>query len=187
MADPVVNHVLIPFEWKINTGYPQGIKLYIQAKKQIDKEAYKLDISVSNSKDIIYHFLSLSKNISDNALHSWQILVQVARTSFIIQSRFILHICTINLFEVPNNLITSTNLYTLKRFSFVLTSVYLQIMIHLFSIIDITFSSFPNYNSFSLLFRILFVSFISLLVMHFSGVLFWNTSQLQVLPMMAIP
>ena len=60
MADPVVNHVLIPFEWKINTGYPQGIKIYLQSAQQIDKEYYKLDISVSNTKDIIDHFISIS-------------------------------------------------------------------------------------------------------------------------------
>ena len=37
-----------------------GIKLYILATKEIYKEADKLDISVSNVKDIIYNFLSLA-------------------------------------------------------------------------------------------------------------------------------
>ena len=38
-----------------------GIKLYILATKEIYKEADKLDISVSNVKYIIYHFLSITK------------------------------------------------------------------------------------------------------------------------------
>ena len=33
-----------------------GIKIYLQDKKDIDKESDKLDISVSNSKDTIDHF-----------------------------------------------------------------------------------------------------------------------------------
>ena len=56
----VVNYVLRPFEGKINPGYPKGLKLYLQANKNIDKETDKLDISVSNAKDIIDHFLSLA-------------------------------------------------------------------------------------------------------------------------------
>ena len=43
MVSPV-NFVLIQFEDKINYGDPQGIKLYLQAKKDIDKVANKLDI-----------------------------------------------------------------------------------------------------------------------------------------------
>ena len=61
MAEPVMNYVLIPFKGNINTGDPQGIKLYFQATTQIDKESDKLDISVSNAKDIIDHFISLTK------------------------------------------------------------------------------------------------------------------------------
>ena len=45
MADPV-NYVLSPFEGNTNTGYPQGIKLYLQGKKDTEKEADKLYISV---------------------------------------------------------------------------------------------------------------------------------------------
>ena len=60
MATTVVKYVLSPFERKINTGYPQGINLYLQAKKEIDKEFDNLDISVSNLKDIIDNFISLS-------------------------------------------------------------------------------------------------------------------------------
>ena len=61
MVDTVVNYVLIPFEGKINPGDPTGIKLHPQETKDIYKETEKLDISVSNAKDIIDHLLSLSK------------------------------------------------------------------------------------------------------------------------------
>ena len=57
---PVVKYVLIPFEGEINPGGPQGVKLYLQGTKYIYKEGDKLNISVSNAKDIIYHFISLS-------------------------------------------------------------------------------------------------------------------------------
>ena len=55
-----MNYVLIPFKGNINPGDPQGIKLYLQATKDIDKEADELDISVSNAKDIIDHFISIA-------------------------------------------------------------------------------------------------------------------------------
>ena len=45
MEDPV-KYMLIPFEGNINTVEPQGLKLYLQAEKEIYKEADKLDISV---------------------------------------------------------------------------------------------------------------------------------------------
>ena len=54
------NYVLRPFEGNINPRNPTGLKLYLQATKEIDKETDKLDISVSNAKDIVYRFLSLS-------------------------------------------------------------------------------------------------------------------------------
>ena len=41
-----VNYVLIPFEGNINPGDPTGLKLYLQATKDIDKEIDKLYISV---------------------------------------------------------------------------------------------------------------------------------------------
>ena len=41
MADPI-NYMLRTFEGNINTGYPTGIKLYIQWTKWIDKETDKL-------------------------------------------------------------------------------------------------------------------------------------------------
>ena len=58
MADPV-NYVIGPLESNINSGDPQGIKPYLQERKDIDKEADKLDISISNAKDIIDNFLGL--------------------------------------------------------------------------------------------------------------------------------
>ena len=45
LASPV-KYVIRPFEGNINTGDTQRIKLYIQAKREIDKEYDKLDISV---------------------------------------------------------------------------------------------------------------------------------------------
>ena len=56
MKDPV-NYVLSPFEGNKNPRYPQGIKIYLQATQDIYKEDDKLDISVSNAKDIIDHFI----------------------------------------------------------------------------------------------------------------------------------
>ena len=61
MCDPVLKYMLSPFEGNIITEDPQGIKLYIQAKKEIYKKCNKLDISFSNAKYIIYHFISLAK------------------------------------------------------------------------------------------------------------------------------
>ena len=37
MADPVVNYVISPFEGNRNPGDLQGIKLNLQATKEIDK------------------------------------------------------------------------------------------------------------------------------------------------------
>ena len=56
MSDTVVKNVLSPFEGNKNLGNPKGIKFYLQSTKDIDKEADKLDISVSNSKEILDHF-----------------------------------------------------------------------------------------------------------------------------------
>ena len=61
MAAPVVNYIISPFDESVNPGYPQGIKNYILETREIDKEADKLDISVSNDKEIIYHFLNIAK------------------------------------------------------------------------------------------------------------------------------
>ena len=35
MEVPVVNYVLSPFEGNINPGYPQGLKIYLQATNEI--------------------------------------------------------------------------------------------------------------------------------------------------------
>ena len=56
-----VNYVLSPFKGNINPGDPTMINIYPQATKYMDKENDRLDISVSNAKGIIYHFLSLAK------------------------------------------------------------------------------------------------------------------------------
>ena len=60
MAAQVVNYVLIPFEGNINPGDPQGLKIYPQTTKDIDKEYDRLNFSISNAKEIIDHFLSLA-------------------------------------------------------------------------------------------------------------------------------
>ena len=39
-----MNYVIRPFERRINTGYPMGIKLYLQTAKKIDRETENLDI-----------------------------------------------------------------------------------------------------------------------------------------------
>ena len=59
MVALVVNNVIRPFDGNINPVYSHGIKLYLQATKQIYKETDGLYISVSNSKYIIDHFPSL--------------------------------------------------------------------------------------------------------------------------------
>ena len=60
MDGPVVNYVISPFERNINYGDSQGLKFYLQSTKEIDQEENRLDISVSNCKDIIDHFISLA-------------------------------------------------------------------------------------------------------------------------------
>ena len=39
-----VNYVLSPSEENINPGNPQGLKIYLQSTKEVEKEADKLDI-----------------------------------------------------------------------------------------------------------------------------------------------
>ena len=70
MAAPVVNYVLSPFEGEINPENPQGLILYLQEKNKIDKEADKLDISVSNAIKTIDHFLSLANKYGWGHLES---------------------------------------------------------------------------------------------------------------------
>ena len=77
--------MILPFEGNINPVYPQGIRIYLQATKEIDKGYDKLDISVSNSKDIIDHFISLANKYGlwylvlmvDNCVGAKNILWQV--------------------------------------------------------------------------------------------------------------
>ena len=64
MVPPQVNYSLVSFERKKNHREPQEIKLYIQAKIEIYKEADKLYITVSNTKAIIDPFLSLENKYS---------------------------------------------------------------------------------------------------------------------------
>ena len=53
MVSPVANYLLSPFEDNINHGDPYRIKLYIQEKYYIDKEAGNFDILVSYFKGIL--------------------------------------------------------------------------------------------------------------------------------------
>ena len=55
-----VNCVLSPSKERINPIDTHEIKKYFQATKKIEKDAYKLDISVSNAKDIVEHVLILA-------------------------------------------------------------------------------------------------------------------------------
>ena len=55
-----VNYLLRPFEGNIIHVDTMGIKIYSQETKEIGKETNKLDISFSNAKDTINHFLSIS-------------------------------------------------------------------------------------------------------------------------------
>ena len=59
MVAHVVNYLINSLKGNINPGYPQGVKLYLQATKYIYKESGNLDISVSNAKDILDNFLSI--------------------------------------------------------------------------------------------------------------------------------
>ena len=59
MAYPI-NYVLIPFEGNINTVDTKGVNIYLRATKEIYMEAERLDISVSNAKYIIDHFISIA-------------------------------------------------------------------------------------------------------------------------------
>ena len=70
MADPAMNYVLNPFEGKLNTEYCRstGNKIYLQATKEIDKESNKLDISISNDKYIVDHFLIQSNKYGRGSL-----------------------------------------------------------------------------------------------------------------------
>ena len=55
-----INYLLSPFKGNIYLRYPTSLKIYLQATNKIDKETEKLDISVSNAKDIIDPFIILA-------------------------------------------------------------------------------------------------------------------------------
>ena len=59
-----LNYVLGHFEVSINTGDSQGLTIYLQDTREIEKEAESLDIPDSKYKDIIDLFLSLSNKYS---------------------------------------------------------------------------------------------------------------------------
>ena len=69
-VDPVI-YVLSPFDGILNPIDLHWIKLYLQEKNDIDKQDEKLDISISNTKYILDHFLSQAKSIYGNTLYSW--------------------------------------------------------------------------------------------------------------------
>ena len=77
-----VNYVLRPFEGNINTGYPTGFKLNIQATKDIDKGTDKLNISVSNAKDIVDHFFSFARKYILRRLSFMVVIGKGAMKSF---------------------------------------------------------------------------------------------------------
>ena len=56
-----VHYVLSPFKVNKNHGYYQGFKIYFQATKDIYKKDFEIDVSISNAKYIIDHFLGLLK------------------------------------------------------------------------------------------------------------------------------
>ena len=60
MANPM-NYALIPFEGSINPRYPQGFKFYLQETRYIEKETYKLDIKILNTRYILEKLLSIAK------------------------------------------------------------------------------------------------------------------------------
>ena len=60
MVASVVNCTIIPIKQNTNPVFPQGLKLYLPKTKGIDTDSDKLDISVSDSKEIIYHFISIA-------------------------------------------------------------------------------------------------------------------------------
>ena len=77
-----MDYVLSPFEGNITPGDLQGQIKYPQLKKKIYKEADKLDISVSNYKDIIDNLLSLANK------YSWGLLLLMVNTGLGVKKIF---------------------------------------------------------------------------------------------------
>ena len=82
MEAPVGKYFIIPSKGNITPGDPQGLKLYIQATKEIYKEADKTDISVSNVEDIIDHFISLVKK------YGWESLAFMVKNGVVAKNIF---------------------------------------------------------------------------------------------------
>ena len=68
------NDTITSFEGKINHVYPTGLKIYLQITKEIGKETNKIDISVSNAKNIVDNFISLANK------YDWGRLVFMVNT-----------------------------------------------------------------------------------------------------------
>ena len=77
-----VNYVLSPFEGNIDPGYPTGIKLYLQSTKDINKETDKINITVSNEKVIVDHFITLANK------YGWGRLVFMVGTTTVSKKMF---------------------------------------------------------------------------------------------------
>ena len=77
-----MNDVFSPFEGKINPGDTMGIKLYLQVTREIEKQTDNIDISVSNTKDIIDNFLSISNK------YGWERLAFMVGTATVSNNIF---------------------------------------------------------------------------------------------------
>ena len=95
-----VNCVLVPFEGEIKPVDPTGIKIYLQVTKEMEKETYKLNFSVSNSKYIIDHFLSIANKYCWGCLAFMVNTLQVQIIYLGWYSRFSLQICTYNHLDI---------------------------------------------------------------------------------------
>ena len=58
--DNPVNYILRPFELRTNPRDPQGMDIYLQEARKIEKYTDKLDISVLNTKTIVENFLIIA-------------------------------------------------------------------------------------------------------------------------------
>ena len=66
----MLNYVIRKFEGDTTPGEPQGLKIYLQATREIDKHAKYFD-TFSKAKEIIVHLISLGKNIVRDDSNSW--------------------------------------------------------------------------------------------------------------------
>ena len=77
-----MKYLLRQFEGNIDSRYPQGIKIYLQATKEIDSKSDKLYILVSNAKDILDDFLSLKNK------YDWELLTLIAENGACVSNIF---------------------------------------------------------------------------------------------------